>query len=635
MNGTEIEQAELLDSYWKVLHSEPGIVAPIKLDPGIAALARQLEDEMRPPDPEPAFTARLRHELEGRAAAGARKNRSSEATRQPQPALQPVRLKPALRIWPAVGAAIAAMLAIVALGVALRGGQTQQVSAAEIVKKAQDAAGEVTSGNITSFEMVEQITSSSGGSVATPEQKSVAHTWFRAPNRWRYEIDPENGRASRVTVADGETIWSYDPQQNTVRISQGRLESSAWENYQGNPGAILQDVSNCYQPRLAGDDTVAGRAAYVIDMGATSCPSASMPEMNGPLTLWLDKETYFVLKSTLRDTGNTHTVQTSEVTNIAYDMDIQDSIFTFTLPTGATIADDRPAPTTTAEQFEQRIEELAKQADFPLFVPGVVPDGLVPGQPRLDPAQGLALIYAHAGGTSSGSREESGLIISQQKATYSLVTRWTDQADPVTLESGRAWVRNGVAGTTSSVLVLRDGTLISIASANVPPDELLKVAASLTTVPGSHAPLADIVPTTLSEIRGQVAYPVFVPTYVPDGFVAEAPGGGEQPEDRVEINYHTQDGAKAMLVLNGPQGCCLDAGGNVAGETVDLGNGTTAHYLPGVPESGGPILWWDQEGSYIALSGPNLTKDDLLKIAGSMSKSAGLGLVELPVVPTP
>ena len=91
----------------------------------------------------------------------------------------------------------------------------------------------------------------------------------------------------------------------------------------------------------------------------------------------------------------------------------------------------------------------------------------------------------------------------------------------------------------------------------------------------------------------------------------------------------------ALVVAEGPAGCCLDGDGRKAGESVTLANGIAAHYLPGTPESGGPILWWQQEGSYIALSGPQLTQDALVKMAASMSKTADLGrTVATPPRPT-
>jgi hypothetical protein len=46
--------------------------------------------------------------------------------------------------------------------------------------------------------------------------------------------------------------------------------------------------------------------------------------------------------------------------------------------------------------------------------------------------------------------------------------------------------------------------------------------------------------------------------------------------------------------------------------------------VTGQPESGEGILWWTQDGAYIAISGTDLTYDDLLQIAASMSSSADL-----------
>ncbi|HEV8635996.1 MAG TPA: hypothetical protein VG370_17365, partial [Chloroflexota bacterium] len=64
------------------------------------------------------------------------------------------------------------------------------------------------------------------------------------------------------------------------------------------------------------------------------------------------------------------------------------------------------------------------------------------------------------------------------------------------------------------------------------------------------------------------------------------------------------------------------------GQAVALPNGLTAHFLNMQPEYGGPILWWEQEGAYVALSGPRRTRDELVKIATSVSKTADLGLTE-------
>lgn len=35
---------------------------------------------------------------------------------------------------------------------------------------------------------------------------------------------------------------------------------------------------------------------------------------------------------------------------------------------------------------------------------------------------------------------------------------------------------------------------------------------------------------------------------------------------------------------------------------------------------GGPILWWTEDGDYVALAGPNRTQQELVAIAASMVK---------------
>jgi hypothetical protein len=50
-------------------------------------------------------------------------------------------------------------------------------------------------------------------------------------------------------------------------------------------------------------------------------------------------------------------------------------------------------------------------------------------------------------------------------------------------------------------------------------------------------------------------------------------------------------------------------------EVVPILHGLTAHLLATPADYGGPILWWVQEGTPVALSGPDLDRDDLVRIA--------------------
>jgi hypothetical protein len=126
-------------------------------------------------------------------------------------------------------------------------------------------------------------------------------------------------------------------------------------------------------------------------------------------------------------------------------------------------------------------------------------------------------------------------------------------------------------------------------------------------------------PPSLADIRKRVTFPIFVPTEVPQGLAPIVEVKGEESRVLVRINYRSSEGVTELSVLNGPAGCCLDADPRKTGESIPLRGSMRAHYLPNQPQFGGPILWWQEAGSYIALSGPHLNKEELVRIAASMS----------------
>ena len=386
--------------------------------------------------------------------------------------------------------------------------------------------------------------------------------------------------------------------------------------------------------------------------------------------IWVDKDTFFVLRQELYSTDETRLIMQSEVTSINYNVPVDPALFTFKPPAGAKVLDGRPAallptpsavpsptaaaivgatPAMTATRqpaaaqpetpalgpLESALMPLAQQVEFPLFAPGYVPEGLLPTEPRLQPLGNvgpqLELSFVPAS-AEAGSMDalQKGVQIGEQKATYQSVIDWTTGADPIVVPEGKAWVRRGEryvdgTGSDSAALALRDGTLISASSFLLAPEELLKIVASLQPVPGGHAPLPEPTAPTLAEVRAEAPYPIFVPTWVPDGLTPEPPVG-------YRISYHDSDGTEALTVLNGT-GLASDP--RKAGDPVTLPNGLEAHLLAIEPQYGGPILWWVQEGTPIALSGPEMTQALLVKIAASMSKTAELGPAEPRPEPTP
>jgi outer membrane lipoprotein-sorting protein len=106
------------------------------------------------------------------------------------------------------------------------------------------------------------------------------------------------------------------------------------------------NLLSCYDPELEGSATVAGRAVWVIDLGqASGClPATVGGEPIGGVRVWVDKETYFVLKTELYEVPEQTVLFSAEVLEIEFNVPLDADLFTFTPPPGATIQEvNRPS----------------------------------------------------------------------------------------------------------------------------------------------------------------------------------------------------------------------------------------------------------------------------------------------------
>ncbi|HEY8477611.1 MAG TPA: hypothetical protein VIN09_12160, partial [Chloroflexota bacterium] len=527
MREREELQAELLDRYWLALERDDAASPPEELDPEIAATARRLVRAARPPRPGATFAARLRERLAAEAATVDRRNgRATGAVQRPRPSHGP-------RWWPLAGLATAALVVVV-VGLALWMARAQTVSAREILDKAQATATNVAAGGVQSFVLTEvtrsrpanpRLNAEAGFTGQERIHVETSH-WYEAPDRWRIErkgtvLGPDGqelpDKAWRwITVSDGADVWTYDALHNTVQVNpwspnaDGKGGLSPFGQDATDLATVIERARACGTPTLRGTETVAGRPAYVVDLGSSTCPSASAPEINGPSVIWVDQETFFVLKRVQYSGVDGQLLSTTEVTRIEYNVPIDPERFAFTPPAGARVEDFRPKPAPSADQLRQQVGQLARQVDFPIFVPRVVPNGLAPLQPRLDDVGGPQVQIGYVPPDEAGKTAvagPTGVTITQRKATYAWVQRWTEQAEPVAISGEQGWLRRGTSGITgsgtgsdSAVVVLRDGTLVSVASFAVPPETLVEIAASLEPAPGSHPPLPNPTPPTLAEV---------------------------------------------------------------------------------------------------------------------------------------
>ncbi|MGI8691012.1 MAG: hypothetical protein ACR2M3_20725 [Thermomicrobiales bacterium] len=316
-------------------------------------------------------------------------------------------------------ATAAALILAVGFGAFLWVVRPQSVSAEAVIKKAAALSNaDLSAAGIQSFHIKYESTDAfsfpdGGHGVST----STDESWGALPNRWRQDQTVQIVQSDSPSVplsagrtygwiahsaSDGTTLWSSRtetgsrPQPPTTRhiapASQrqsepqgsGYMEPTGTAVYVGAlpdgvevtlpttafaspnptdgqplpPGSVAQlldQASRCYHPQLEGETTVAGRAAYVINLGPSSCsfgyeikPSGTVvpgptqsPEKQGRNSIWIDKETFFLLKSERYAPDGTLLMR-REATEVQYNDTLPDALFAYQPTPDATVTDFRP-----------------------------------------------------------------------------------------------------------------------------------------------------------------------------------------------------------------------------------------------------------------------------------------------------
>lgn len=631
-------QADLLSDYADTLAHDPAAPPPAGLDEAPAATLQRL-------------VLRLGSEEIAAERAEQIRRRLEQAARRPEkhPGVRRWRVRLPLPITFGLplrlGLAALLVLTLIAGYAAL--GTPQPVGAQAILERAQATAISPASSGIRSIVMtVHQI--SYAHTLADGRefrgQQSDATLWYQAPNKIRIDstLTQEQTPARHVVmVSDGTTEWTYDAHDQIVTIAEP--SGSIWGTQATTLDEVLQQQAACHHPQLLPDETVAGRASYVIDLGMSTCSSLGGQPVTDRYTIWVDKATFLMLKMVTTSSTGTP-LSTSETTKIQYNTPVEASRFTFTPPAGAIVEDKRPGPPPGGAEFQQQLAQVAQRFDFPIFAPRSVPDGLVPRKLDLR-ALPFQITYVPAAEVNAPTLAiTQSLALRQFRAVYDRVIMLTEDATPVTVGGKPGWVRNQGA-RAATIYVLRDGTFIELTALNLTlsRDDLLQIAADLSLVPGSHAPVPNPTPPTLAQVRQSVAFPVFVPAHVPAGMTAEPPYRttdiAGQPEDRVVLTYHRSDGGQALTIINasvafGPTCCLLTPQSRTDGEVVTLPNGIQARFVQSDPRYP-PRLWWEQDGTFISINSPILSKDEVLAIAGLLTKTGDIGTTKLVTRPTP
>lgn len=206
------------------------------------------------------------------------------------------------------------------------------------------------------------------------------------------------------SVSDGEFVWSYDAGTNTVTKIKLPEEPLLTEN---DFVSIIGNLLNRSEVSMLGVEEVDGRSAYVLE-ARPKAEEKGLSELASRTKVWVDKETWMVLKSSVYDNKGNLEVDV-EIRDLKVNTGIPDSEFKFEIPDGAEVKTvDLDEELKIPESLS--LEEARQQASFEILIPEYIPDGYMLNSTR---------IYEDDGTTSEGHSSET-VILSYQKGTQNL-----------------------------------------------------------------------------------------------------------------------------------------------------------------------------------------------------------------------
>ncbi len=199
------------------------------------------------------------------------------------------------------------------------------------------------------------------------KMETEADMMYKKPNKLKTVQTQPAEMAGSVTVSDGETIWLYDAQQNTVMIME--LSETPEQNEQDYL-QLIEMMMNESDFSLAGIEEVDGRTTYVIDMSPKD--ESDDLGMLGDMKVWVDKETWMPLKMDMKDADG-NPMYSMEYRNFQTNTGISDDEFQFEVPEGAKVHTLNMDEVLMPQAMT--LEEAGEEATFDILVPSYLPDG--------------------------------------------------------------------------------------------------------------------------------------------------------------------------------------------------------------------------------------------------------------------
>lgn len=173
-----------------------------------------------------------------------------------------------------------------------------------------------------------------------------------------------------LAVSDGQQAWFYAPALNTVwtaSVEQMRQQHSGAAFAFGTPDALVQQLLQYASATLLGSETAQGHSAFKLQLTPLAGGSAAAVAGASGL-LWIDSARWLPLQATL-DAGSMGQA-TIAASDIRIDQGVDDSLFHFQPPAGATIV---PLASQTPQHLT--LDSADAAAGFHVLRPGYLPAG--------------------------------------------------------------------------------------------------------------------------------------------------------------------------------------------------------------------------------------------------------------------
>jgi len=287
----------------------------------------------------------------------------------------------------------------------LASGCEEKLSAEEIVTKMQEkeAGLEDYSGTI-------HTTIYLNGEKDLEEEIQIMH---KKPNLIK-TFAVEEGKEVK-SVSDGEFVWSYDAETNTVTKIKLPEEPLLTDK---DFISLIGDFINGSEVSMLGVEEVDGRSAYILE--ARPKIENSDPGLDSRTKVWVDKETWMVLKSSVYNNKGNLTMDV-EIRNLKVNTGVPDSEFKFEIPDGAEVVTVDLDEKLSKFSENLSLEEARELASFEIFTPEYVPEGYVLNSVTISKDDNIA----------SENQNSETAVLSYQKRTESFdITETVYETEP-------------------------------------------------------------------------------------------------------------------------------------------------------------------------------------------------------------